>query len=175
MLNNFERRIDRFVEYGLFFFTYANAGVHFSDFGNMTLCVFCAILFGKIIGITFGGWFSNLVFKIPLPSGMKLKQLPLIGFCASLSLTISLFISNIAFVENQLTNEAKMGALCAAGFGMFAGICYRIIYKLNKDPRDVFMEGDGIANDDGDYAITKKLDDDDDDDMEMEKLSPDDL
>ena len=54
MLNNFEKRIDRFVEYGLFFFTYANAGVHFSDFGNMTLCVFLSVLFGKIIGITFG-------------------------------------------------------------------------------------------------------------------------
>ena len=64
---------------------------------------------------------------------MKLKQLPLIGFCASLSLTISLFISNIAFIENQLTNEAKMGALCAAAFGMFGGIMYRLIYRLNKD------------------------------------------
>ena len=103
---------------------------------------------------------------------MKLKQLPLIGFCASLSLTISLFISNIAFVENALTNEAKMGALCAAGFGMFAGICYRIIYKLNKDPRDVFMTGDAIASDPTNYN-TKKVSYDDD--MEMEKLSPDDL
>ena len=174
MLNNFEKNIDRFVEYGLFFFTYANAGVHFSDFGNMTLCVFSAILFGKIIGITFGGWFSNLVFRIPLPSGMKLKQLPLIGFCASLSLTISLFISNIAFVENQLTNEAKMGALCAAGFGMFAGICYRIIYKLNNDPADLLRDELGTGRDGENVKYGKKVPIDDDD-AEMEKLSPDDL
>jgi len=63
-----------------------------------------------------------------------------------------------------------MGALCAAGFGMFAGVCYRIIYKLNKDPRDIFVDGDGIISDGG-YGKAKSIDDD----MELEKLSPDDL
>eukprot|EP01083_Nonionella_stella_P217963 782053_1 len=67
MLDEFEKNIDRFVEYGLFFFTYANAGVQFKDFGNVTLCIFFSALFGKIIGVSFGAYLVNKLFKIPLP------------------------------------------------------------------------------------------------------------
>eukprot|EP01084_Bolivina_argentea_P075397 136693_1 len=132
MLNGFETNITHFVQYGLFFFTYVNAGVQFTEFGEITMCVFLSALLGKTISVSFGSYLVNKLFKIPLPLGMKLKQLPLIGFCASMNLTLSLFVSNVAFIDLRLKDEAKMGALCVAVFAIIGAISYRIVFKKRK-------------------------------------------
>ena len=78
---------------------------------------------------------------------MRLRQLPLIGFCASLSLIVSLFISNLAFIDENLQSEAKMGVLIGSTFGMIGGILYRIIFKNGTSSTSIINLFDADAKD----------------------------
>eukprot|EP00484_Ammonia_sp_Unknown_P003381 CAMPEP_0197076778 /NCGR_PEP_ID=MMETSP1384-20130603/212290_1 /TAXON_ID=29189 /ORGANISM="Ammonia sp." /LENGTH=366 /DNA_ID=CAMNT_0042515637 /DNA_START=367 /DNA_END=1467 /DNA_ORIENTATION=- len=126
MLDDFERKIDRVVEYGLFFTAYCNAGIEMKQFGGVTVIVFLTAIIGKVAGVSGGALLVHRVFGWPLPFSMELKQLPLVGFCASVTMSISLFIANVAFMEDvELKEEAKMGVLLVPVVALIGAIAYR--------------------------------------------------
>lgn len=127
MLDDYAKYLEAFVQYGLFFFTLGNAGVTFSNIGWITGCVFCAVVFGKTIGICLSAYVLNKCFGVSLPKGMTIGQLPLLGFVGSMSLTVALFVANVAFTDNALRQEAKMGALGSATLVMISCILYRLL------------------------------------------------
>ena len=121
-LNNFEHDLKPFVDFGLFFFAFANAGVQFSNVNNLTWIVLLSLLVGKTIGITFFSWAGTL-FGCPLPDGMKVKHLVVAAVVAGLGLTVALFVSGQAFrneSEMALQGAAKMGALFSGGIAILA-------------------------------------------------------
>ena len=118
-LNNFEHDLKGFVDFGLFFFAFANAGVQFSNINNLTWIVLLSLLVGKTIGITFFSWLGTL-FKCPLPDGMNIKHLVVAGVVAGLGLTVALFVSGQAFSNLDLQGAAKMGALFSGGIALLA-------------------------------------------------------
>lgn len=119
-LNNFEHDLKGFVDFGLFFFAFANAGVQFSNINNLTWIVFLSLLVGKTVGITFFSWLGTL-FKCPLPDGMNIRHLVVAGVVAGLGLTVALFVSGQAFKSNlDLQGAAKMGALFSGGIAFLA-------------------------------------------------------
>lgn len=118
-LNNFEHSIKGFVDFGLFFFAFANAGVQFSNINNLTWIVLLSLLVGKTIGITFFSWLGTL-FKCPLPDGMGIKHLVVAGVVAGLGLTVALFVSGQAFTQLDLQGSAKMGALFSGAIAILA-------------------------------------------------------
>lgn len=118
-LNNFEHDLKRFVDFGLFFFAFANAGVELSNINNLTWIVLLSLLVGKTVGITLFSWFGTLI-NIPLPDGMKLKHLVVAGVIAGLGLTVALFVSGQAFKDIDMQGSAKMGALFSAGIAFLA-------------------------------------------------------
>ncbi len=133
-LNNFEHDLKFFVDFGLFFFAFANAGVQFSNINHLTWIVFLSLLIGKTIGITFFSWAGTLV-NIPLPDGMKLKHLVVAGVIAGLGLTVALFVSGQAFTDFDMQGSAKMGALFSAAIGVLAIVLGKVLGVKDYEPQ----------------------------------------
>ena len=126
-LNNFEHSCKLFVDFGLFFFAFANAGVPFSNVNNLTWIVLLALLLGKTVGIFFFSYVGKLV-GFPLPEGMNSKHLLVAGVVAGLGLTVALFVAGQAFKLNMSAQgAAKMGALFSGGIAFVALILGRML------------------------------------------------
>ena len=109
-LINFEHAHKFVVDFGLFGFGLANAGVLFAGINSVTWIILLSLIVGKTIGIVFFGYGAQLIgFK--LPEGMNIKSLVIAGVVAGLGLTVALFVSGEAYVDPSLQGAAKMGAL----------------------------------------------------------------
>ncbi|MBX3438482.1 MAG: Na+/H+ antiporter NhaA, partial [Planctomycetaceae bacterium] len=109
-LECFEHDIKMFVDFGLFFFAFANAGVAFAEINGLTWIVLTSLLVGKTIGITSFSWIANRL-GFPFPSGMSLRHVFVASIVAGLGLTVALFVSGQAFTDPVLQGAAKMGAV----------------------------------------------------------------
>ncbi len=139
-LENFEHNLKVFVDFGLFFFAFANAGVPFSGITGLTWIVVLSLLVGKTIGITaFSLVGEKLGFR--LPDGMRLKQLALTGVIAGVGLTVALFVSGQAFVDTGLQGAAKMGALFSGGIAFFAIVLGKMLNVRDESRPATWLEG----------------------------------
>lgn len=119
-LHSFEHELKLFVDFGLFFFAFANSGVELAGLGPMTVAILFALVVGKTVGVLF---FGALAVKLgfPLPTGMSYKDLAMAGFIAALGLTVALFVAGAAFSSDPLLlGQAKMGALLSGLVGVVA-------------------------------------------------------
>lgn len=123
-LENFEHNLKLFVDFGLFFFSFANAGVPFSGINNLTWIVLLALFVGKTVGITLFSWLGQLI-GFPLPQGMSLKHLVGAGIIAGIGLTVALFVAGQAYTDSVSQGAAKMGAL-------FSGFIFIVAYLYGK-------------------------------------------
>jgi NhaA family Na+:H+ antiporter len=125
-LHLFEQQVKIFVDYGLFFFAFANAGVVFSDVGPMTWIVLTALVVGKTLGV---GLFGLLAERMgfALPQGMSRLDLAVAGFIAAVGLTVALFVAGAAYLDPALQGQAKMGALLSGGLGLVAIVLGRLL------------------------------------------------
>ncbi|PKM88013.1 MAG: sodium:proton antiporter [Firmicutes bacterium HGW-Firmicutes-12] len=122
-LSKFEHEWKVFVDFGLFFFGLANAGVEFSGMGTATWLVLAGLLVGKIVGIYGLGFIAEKV-GFPFPEGMDKRDLFVVGIIAALGLTVALFVAGAAFTDPEIQGAAKMGALfsvIAAALALIAG------------------------------------------------------
>ena len=118
-LHNFEHDLKLFVDLGLFFFAFANAGVEFAGVGPMTWIILGSLVVGKTVGITLFG-LAAIRLGLALPERMGLKELVMAAFIAALGLTVALFVAAAAFVDPGLLGQAKMGALFSGFVGVLA-------------------------------------------------------
>jgi NhaA family Na+:H+ antiporter len=118
-LDMFEHDCKLFVDMSLGFFALCNAGVQVKTFGGMAWSIYLSLLVGKIFGIVGCAKFGEYL-GFPLPVGVSLKHLFMVGLIASIGLTVALFVSDAAFDDEGLKGEAKMGALCSAINGIIA-------------------------------------------------------
>ncbi len=124
-LHLFEHHLKLFVDLGLFFFAFANAGVAFAGIGPMTWLILGSLIVGKTVGITFFGLLARRI-GFPLPDRMGVRELIMAGFVAALGLTVALFVAGAAFTDPDLLGQAKMGAL----FSGFVGIAAIMIGRM---------------------------------------------
>ena len=128
-LHQFEHHLKLFVDFGLFFFAFTQAGVALADLGPMTWLILGSLVIGKTVGITaFGAGAARLGF--PLPDRMGMRELVMAGYIAALGLTVALFVASAAFVEPVLLGQGKMGALFSGLVGLSAVLIGRSL------PRD---------------------------------------
>ncbi|MEE2674982.1 MAG: Na+/H+ antiporter NhaA [Myxococcota bacterium] len=118
-LHLFEHQMKSFVDFGLFFFAFANAGVELADAGPMTWIILGSLVVGKTVGVALFGWLGMLA-GFPLPGGMTRVDLCMAGFVAALGLTVALFVASAAYVDPGLQGQAKMGALLSGAVGLVA-------------------------------------------------------
>jgi NhaA family Na+:H+ antiporter len=107
------------------------------ELGVMTWLVLAALIIGKTIGVTLFSYGATFI-GFPLPDGIRLKHLFVVGVIAGLGLTVALFVSGEAFKgQGALLDAAKMGSLLSfvAAFlalGLGAVLRVKTEYKVAK-------------------------------------------
>ena len=121
-------------------FALFSAGVAFSPENlegfptGVSLGVIAGLVLGKPIGVLVASWLVLRFADIRM-GGVTLPQLLGAGFVAGIGFTMSIFISELAFVNELLIDQAKVGILIAS---LLAGIIGAIIlhFTLPKAARD---------------------------------------
>ena len=127
VLERFEHQLKPFVDYGLFFFAFANAGVAFTSIGWVTMMVLASLIVGKAIGVTLFSWVASLI-GFPLPPGMGVRHLVVTGVVAGLGLTVALFVAGKAFPgDSPFQEPGKMGAVLSIGAALVAYVLGRLL------------------------------------------------
>ena len=110
VLERFEHHLKMPVDFGLFFFAWANAGVAFGNINAVTLMILLSLIVGKTVGVSL---FSFVMSRagFPLPEGMGLRHLMVAGMIAGLGLTVALFVANKAYYGTDFLDPGKMGAV----------------------------------------------------------------
>jgi len=127
LLNSIEHKLQYPVEFVLFLFGFANAGVKLSSIGVPTLLVLLGLLVGKPVGILLFGWLGAKPLGFGVPEGMHVVDIAIVGFVAAIGFTVSLFIATVAFEAGAVQDAAKMGALLSLGAAVIALGLSRII------------------------------------------------
>ena len=131
-LDKFEHQLKLPVDFGLFFFAFANAGVAFASITQVTFIVLISLIVGKTVGITFFSWIGARL-GFPLPEGMGTKHLFVASIIAGLGLTVALFVAGKAYEDPVFQDPAKMGAVLSAGAAILAFFFGRLL-KVKNDP-----------------------------------------
>ena len=127
LLNSIEHALKAPVQVILFLFGLVNAGVEFGAIGALTWVVLLGLIIGKPLGITLFGWIAAVPLRLGLPEGMRISDLPLVGFVAAIGFTVALFVASVAFPAGDLQDAAKMGALFSLGSSILAIVAGKII------------------------------------------------
>ncbi|WP_173200020.1 Na+/H+ antiporter NhaA [Geobacter sp. SVR] len=109
-LATFEHEWKVVVDFGMFAFGLANAGVEFSSVGTVTWLVLIALIAGKTAGILGFGYLAERI-GFGLPHGMQQRDLLVVGMIAGTGFTVALFVAGEAFVDPVTRGAAKMGAM----------------------------------------------------------------
>jgi Na+:H+ antiporter, NhaA family len=116
-------------------FALSNAGVTLGSnvieafLSPVALGVFFGLFAGKLIGVYGFSWlFVKLKFG-KLPHEMTKRHLLGVSFLASIGFTMSLFIANLAFKNQEYVHEAKIGILLAS---ILAGLIGFLILNADK-------------------------------------------
>jgi NhaA family Na+:H+ antiporter len=132
-LQHFEHSMKAFVDFGLFFFGMANAGVQFAVITPVTWLVSGSLIVGKLMGVTAFAAAANAIgFKYP--PGMSLRHIVVAGSIAGMGLTVALFVAGEAYPGTSMhQGPAKMGALFSAGALIVAVVLGRILNVKKLD------------------------------------------
>lgn len=137
-LQRLEHNLHPWVTYFIMpVFALSNAGValggdFFSSYSNsVTLGVMLGLLLGKPIGITLFSYIAVKMKIAQLPSGENWIKILGAGFLGGIGFTMSLFITNLAFTNNENIDLAKVGILSAS---LIAGIIGYIIIRSARFP-----------------------------------------
>lgn len=127
-LEAFEHDLKRLVDFGLFFFALANAGVAFSEVNGLSWIILASLIAGKTIGISAFSLGAHAI-GFRLPPGMTAGHVVVTSVVAGLGLTVALFVSGQAFTDPGLQGAARMGAVfsvAAAGLAIVARNAFRL-------------------------------------------------
>lgn len=115
-------------------FALANAGVSFSGLDassvfstHIALGVGLGLFLGKPLGIVFSAWLLMRLRLVPLTPELTWRRILGLGFLASIGFTMSMFISTLAFTDEAMLLQAKLGIFAASILGGFVG--YRLLKK----------------------------------------------
>lgn len=138
-LDRLERALHRWVSFGIVpIFALANAGVHITSGtadaaiqSPISQGVFVGLLVGKPVGITIVTWLSVRLGICEKPSGATWPQIFGVGLLGGIGFTVSLLISDLAFEQQLLIDEAKLGVLTAS---LAAGLIGYVFLRLSTHP-----------------------------------------
>lgn len=108
-------------------FAFANAGV-LIDFSAVSehLMVVLGVVFGLVIGKPIGiVFFTYIAAKLKLiskPEELSWREVIAVGFLAGIGFTMSIFITSLAFVDEELISAVKLGIFIASFLAAILGV-----------------------------------------------------
>lgn len=109
-------------------FALANAGVTFGGTGageilasSVTQGVILGLVVGKVVGIWGFARVAQRLGVVRLPEGISWMQIAAAASFAGIGFTVSLFITDLAFSDEALVSEAKIGILVASVLAAILG------------------------------------------------------
>ncbi len=147
-LERLERRVHPWTSYLVLpLFALVNAGVALSaEFirqaftSAVTLGVMLGLVVGKVVGVTGFAWLAVRLGWATLPGGVAWRHITGAGLIGGVGFTVSLFITGLAFSENSLIEEAKVGVLAASLIAALGGYLFLLLYSRRTQPREVQAE-----------------------------------
>ncbi len=129
-----EHRLHHWIAYIILpVFALANAGVALNssvEFDTaMILNITISLIIGKSIGIVLFSFLSVKLRLADLPNGVNWRQIIGVSFLAGLGFTMSIFITNLAFVEQHYIDSAKLGIILAS---LIAGLIGYLILRIGS-------------------------------------------
>jgi NhaA family Na+:H+ antiporter len=122
-------------------FALANAGVRFTDldFGEaalhpVSLGVGIGLFVGKAVGISLATWLALRFGVGRLPRRTNWNHVIGLAFLAGIGFTVSLFITELAFVDEFLTDSAKIGIFAGSILSGIVG--YTVLRVGSRTRRD---------------------------------------
>lgn len=116
-------------------FALANAGVSLDgiDLGagasrEIAIGVMVALLLGKPLGVVGGSWLAVRLGWCRLPVGVTWPGILLVGLLAGIGFTMSVFIANLAFTQEELLGAAKLGVLMGSLASAVLGLAWGVVY-----------------------------------------------
>jgi NhaA family Na+:H+ antiporter len=137
-LHVFESTLKKPVDFGMFFFGLANAGVSFGSMGGLTAAVVLALCVGKTAGIFTCSVLAKCL-GFGLPPGLSLGDLLAMSALAGIGLTVALFLANEAYVQPELRGQAKMGAVLSIGCAFVGWAIQRLVGASSTTEKDTDM------------------------------------
>ena len=140
LLLKLEHLLSPYVAFGIMpLFALANAGVSLEGISinklmnPVPLGIVCGLFFGKQIGVFLFSYLS-IKFKIAeMPSNSNWIKLYGVGVLTGIGFTMSLFIGNLAFGENnQYIDGVKIGVLTGSLLSTFAGYFLLLLVTSKK-------------------------------------------
>jgi len=100
-------------------FALANAGIALSadavsEPSTVLTGVAVALVVGKLVGVTAFSWLAVRLGLGRLPDGASWGHVAGVGAVAGIGFTVSLFVTDLAFDDTQLRDDAKIGILVAS-------------------------------------------------------------
>lgn len=121
-------------------FALANTGIIIGSDALQTLTnsneigIISGLLIGKVIGITVFSLVAVSLKICSLPADINWKHVIGAGFLGGIGFTMSIFITNLAFVgEEAFINGSKMAILVASLLAGISGFIWLIIFGSNKE------------------------------------------
>ena len=139
LLLKVEHILSPYVAFGIMpLFALANAGVSLEGISINTIMnpvplgILCGLFFGKQIGVFVFSYLS-IKFKLAeMPSNSSWIKLYGVAILTGIGFTMSLFIGNLAFIENtQYIDGVKIGVLCGSLLSTFVGY-FVLLLATNK-------------------------------------------
>ncbi len=119
-------------------FAFANSGIEFSGdlfeahfFEGVTFGIIGGLIVGKFIGVVGMTWLMHRLRIAELPADMGWDHLYGVGLLAGIGFTMSLFITNLAYTDDSLIMQAKVGIFTASILAGVAGYFY-LRHVLNR-------------------------------------------
>jgi NhaA family Na+:H+ antiporter len=129
-LHNMEHALAPYVAFFVMpVFAFFNAGVAIGGsegglLSAVSLGAFAGLLLGKPIGVAGFVFIAVSSGVTRLPDGTSWSAIVGVGLLAGIGFTMSLFIANLAFAEQALLDQAKVGVLAASVVAAVAGLAF---------------------------------------------------
>jgi NhaA family Na+:H+ antiporter len=128
LLNTLERQLHPWVAYGILpLFAFTNAGLSFTDmhwqtlFHPLPLGIMAGLFLGKQCGILGTSWLAVKMKWTKLPYKTNWRQLYGCALICGIGFTMSLFIANLAFSDDQSASLVRLGVLTGSALSGILG------------------------------------------------------
>lgn len=134
-LERLERLVHPWTSYLVLpIFALVNAGVALSaEFirhaftSTVTWGVMLGLMVGKVVGVTGFAWLAVRLGWATLPGGVAWRHIAGAGLIGGVGFTVSLFITGLAFSEDLMIEEAKVGVLAASLMAAVGGYLFLLL------------------------------------------------